>query len=298
MSRRSSALALVAAAAVSALALTGCAGAEPSSSGERRRRRDDRLRAPAGAGVRLRRMDRAGVPLLSGARQPGLARRGPPGRAVARRVVGGVRGRAQLDLHPQAGRRVHRRHARRRRGHRLQLRLLGRRRQQHGIRLAARLLLVGDRGRRPDGAHRPVASVPAPGRQPHAGLLRHPVAERSRDPHRRGELRRTDRVGRIRRRPLGPRSGDRADPQRRLHVVAGQRRAHRSCLRRRGRLEVRSRRHHARRRPAEPRGQRDLRRAGRAVGDARRIRIPAREVRHARSSAAADLQHAGRSVHG
>ena len=77
--------------------------------------------------MRVRRLDRAGLPLVPGARQPRLARRGPRGRAVARRDVGVVGRRPHLDLHAEARRDVHRRQPADRRGRRLQLRLLGRR---------------------------------------------------------------------------------------------------------------------------------------------------------------------------
>ena len=68
-----------------------------------------------------------------------------------------------------------------------------------------------DGGRRPDPAGQPRKALPAPGRQPHAGLLRHPVAAGPRDPHRRGELRGADRLGCVHRRPLGPRAADRPE---------------------------------------------------------------------------------------
>ena len=251
MSRRSSALALVASTAVSALVLTGCAGAELSSSGER---------LDGGTIVYAHQQEPACVfggwieqAYLSYQVLDNLVSLDEDHQVVPWLAESWeeAEDRSELDLHAEARRRVHRRHPGRRRGDRLQLRLLGRRRQQHRVRLAARLLRVGDRGRRADRADRPVAAVPAPGRQPHAGLLRHPVAGGSRDPHRRGELRRADRLWRVRRRPLGPRPGDRPDPQRRLHLVAGQRRAHRPGVRRGDRLEVRARRHHPRRRAAE-----------------------------------------------
>ena len=245
---RPRALALLAAAAAATLGLAGCAaGAETTASRRTRRRRNDRLRPPAGAGLRVRRLDRAGLPQLQRARQPRLARRGPPGRALARRGVERERRRPAVDLRAEVRREVHRRLRPDRRGRRVQLRPLGgQRRQQHRARVARRLLRVGDRGRRAHAAGQPLEALPAPGRQPHAGLLRHPVAAGPRDPHRRGELRGADRHRRVHRGPLGSRAADRAEGQPRLHVAARQRRAHRPGLRRRGDLEVR-------RRPDDPR---------------------------------------------
>lgn len=221
-------------------------------------RRHDRVRAPARAAVPLRRVDRTGLHLVPVPRQPVLARRERRGRAVARRGLVAVGGRPHLHDRSSVGRELHRRHTGRRGGGRPQLRLLGRRRQQHGPGVARRLLRVGRGDRRPHGRGAPVAPVHPLHREPHAVILRHPIAARPRDPYGRRELPRPDRIRCVRRRRVEPRRERHPHPERRLHVPARECAARRTGVRENDRLALHPGGHHARVRAEGGRGRCDL----------------------------------------